>query len=1531
MTEIIQHVAVSVGSELEPNFRANLRAKVTRATAGIRANVGVRADISAADRASFRASVRTRLTGLKVDVRLGLDLSGISRTGVRAAVKKALAGVDPTTIKVKLALDPASVAKLKAELKAISKAIVIDVSYRERARPDPLGGSGRGGGSGLLDAQTRLSVFLLQRFGTVVPTALAPAIAAAGALSASVVNAGAALGVFAGAAAGHFVQIKDAAEQAKEGLPIEKDFQGILTAIDRVKVSYTDLLDATREPVFKVFGDSINFASSILPRFVPLIDATAASLSTVVAQIYEFTQGGPFASFLQSLQTTGPRAIQSFTRSLIDITTGLLGVVQAFSGMEGDLLGGLGRMTARFATFGQTLGASSGFREFTNYVRESGPILLGTLGDLAGAFGTILAAAAPLGQPLLKVISAFAAIINAVPTPVLTGLIAVFTTVKLATLATTVAMGVFRLATIAATAATIAQSSRTAFAAVVMTALTGSTARAGAVMAAVAGFAARLGAATTFAGRAAIFGSAAFAGLRVALLGLLRATIVLGVISLAATALFGLIDKITQSKQKDVQATKEYISTGLSLAQVLRDQGQAAAIASARQAVLGDETGKAQNRLRQFAAIGGDVNDFYSAMSGNTEAATRSQAVFNTAIAETDRKLAELRANPPLGNAERLATQSQIATLEAQKKSLQANRDELQNTANAAATYAANVLLGAGATEKATDSLRQFILAGNDAFAQFQTRFEAQTSGYEKVSDAVISAHETWQDAIRSTVHAERGLRNTIEDTARAEHNAADQVVDAQSRVKDAYREVKEAQEALTRAREEAARQLRDQADTEESAQIRLLRAQIDAAAYTGQPVDRAAIEADIAKREALLELKNAQEDLNDTQIEGARLRGQGIEGNPNVTNAKDAATRAENAHRDAIKEVKEAQDNYNRTLRDGREARDDARVSVEQATQSEQRAKTAYDDTTIAAGYQIDTAKTLKSTLDNLVGVYTEELKLAGGPETAAGIETVRINIEAMRLAAEHPDWTAAQAWTEATNTVRSTGTMGRPSPNSYNANVAKNTDRPRPTGTTRVAFASGGRVFGPGTETSDSIPALLSVDEHVLTAKEVRAMGGHDRVEEIRRAALEGGSAFAGGGRVLGPTADITKFNPAQTLINKGIIDKARAAIQNFFVGEIGDPQDVGPVGGANVKGKDTGVWRALRAILEARFPNMKDRDFGGFQNRLTATGNVSYHAYGKALDIMKHSMEVFNFIKGKYGAQAHELIYSPAGNEQVYKGKPHNYSGVTKAMHYNHIHFSMDDAPGGGDGASLLAPGGASTVGLRPDQLQAAFLANSPGAGAPTVGGDLGAWMSQAIGYAGVPASWIGGPGKPGLYTLIMRESGGNPKSINNWDSNAKKGDPSRGLMQTIGGTFNAYRDKRLSNDIYDPVSNIVAGLNYIKSRYKSIFNVQQADPNKSPKGYREGGPVDVGLFDNGGTLEHGKAALNLSGRPETVRSGAQEDRLEQLLSNLVDITSNEVRLDAFTIGRLAQVIYQRPAELTVDKRVVAETAFSGLDLG
>ena len=73
---------------------------------------------------------------------------------------------------------------------------------------------------------------------------------------------------------------------------------------------------------------------------------------------------------------------------------------------------------------------------------------------------------------------------------------------------------------------------------------------------------------------------------------------------------------------------------------------------------------------------------------------------------------------------------------------------------------------------------------------------------------------------------------------------------------------------------------------------------------------------------------------------------------------------------------------------------------------------------------------------------------------------------------------------------------------------------------------------MIGPGTATSDSIPAWLSNGEHVWTAEEVLKIGGHANLERLRRLVREGRAPkFATGGRVQ-PVHYVGNSVPAPTV---------------------------------------------------------------------------------------------------------------------------------------------------------------------------------------------------------------------------------------------------------------------------------------------------------------------------------------------------------------------------------------------------------------
>lgn len=398
---------------------------------------------------------------------------------------------------------------------------------------------------------------------------------------------------------------------------------------------------------------------------------------------------------------------------------------------------------------------------------------------------------------------------------------------------------------------------------------------------------------------------------------------------------------------------------------------------------------------------------------------------------------------------------------------------------------------------------------------------------------------------------------------------------------------------------------------------------------------------------------------------------------------------------------------------------------------------------------------------------------------------------------------------------------------------------------------YAVGGPVYGPGTGTSDSIPAMLSNNEHVWTEREVKGAGGHSEVARLR--------AMAASGQVPG------------------------------F--------------------RDGGAWRGMWGQVKQKFPSA----------RLTSDyrpGDSGYHGRGQAIDIagprsmdMPLMLAVNRWIASAM-ADKTQLIHTQPGAVNLLGGRPHAYNARTQAEHRDHVHWATGGGAGTGNGgggimgfavdmlASALEgpknalrkmitdrfPGNGTLSGDLPiksgdwiiakaeetlrkkaEEMDAAMMAGMSGG----IGGGVERWrplVLQALQMLGQPASLV-----DRVLKQIDIESSGNPNIVNTWDINARRGTPSGGLLQTIQPTYNRYADPRRNLGMFDPLSNLLAGMRYAIGRYGGIANIW---PKKM--GYTRGGVIPgVGTGDD---------RFVLAGAGERVLSTRQTESFDRLVDVL-----------------------------------------------
>ena len=195
----------------------------------------------------------------------------------------------------------------------------------------------------------------------------------------------------------------------------------------------------------------------------------------------------------------------------------------------------------------------------------------------------------------------------------------------------------------------------------------------------------------------------------------------------------------------------------------------------------------------------------------------------------------------------------------------------------------------------------------------------------------------------------------------------------------------------------------------------------------------------------------------------------------------------------------------------------------------------------------------------------------------------------------------------------------------------------------------------------------------------------------------------------------------------------------------------------------------------------------------------------------------------------------------------------------------------------------------------QLMSAYNARKYGTGTTYAGnGDVTSWITQALQITGMltPANLAN------TVSLAMAESGGDPSAQNDWDSNAAAGNPSKGLMQTIQSTFDAYALPGHTN-ILNPVDNAIASIRYQIARYGYL---------RSAPGYAVGSsyvPYDTLAF-----IHEGEMITPAAQNPYSNSGG---DYLEAIVDKVVNRLGNTGGL------QVNQYINGNPDEYEIVRRL------------
>lgn len=260
-----------------------------------------------------------------------------------------------------------------------------------------------------------------------------------------------------------------ATSQTKAAKVSQEAYKGAIGGMPKATAKLTESLqklkddtkawsDSLASSTMPVFTRGVEFLDRLLPKLSPIVRLIANDIDNFSASLGEGQAGRVFREFGANVQKFSGGTLKGLLGTFKNITVGIVGILNAFTPMSVGVSGGLEKMTAKFATWGATLGKSGGFKTFTEIGKKTGPKLLEFFRVLADALVKVASAAGPMAGVSLTLLTIFTQLIDAIPTPVLKllvpTLLAVNLGMKLYALYTSIAAGVTWLFTTSVTTST---------------------------------------------------------------------------------------------------------------------------------------------------------------------------------------------------------------------------------------------------------------------------------------------------------------------------------------------------------------------------------------------------------------------------------------------------------------------------------------------------------------------------------------------------------------------------------------------------------------------------------------------------------------------------------------------------------------------------------------------------------------------------------------------------------------------------------------------------------------------------------------------------------------------------------------------------------------------------------------------------------------------------------------------------------------------------------------------------------------------
>lgn len=238
---------------------------------------------------------------------------------------------------------------------------------------------------------------------------------------------------------------ENAAKVAEQMRGLGPAAQEFVRFLDQIGPQMQGIRVAAQEGLLPGVQDSLEQMTNRLPQ-VRMIVSEIAEASAELARATGSDLGSArWNEFFAFLDSEARPTLMAFGQTVGHLASGMAELWMAFAPLSGDFSAGLLRMAEGFERWAAGLDQTQGFADFLAYVRQTGPQVLDLLGSLVDMLIQVGTAVAPLGGPVLTILTKLADVIATIAasdlgTPLL-GAVSAMSALSLATRGFVTAMG----------------------------------------------------------------------------------------------------------------------------------------------------------------------------------------------------------------------------------------------------------------------------------------------------------------------------------------------------------------------------------------------------------------------------------------------------------------------------------------------------------------------------------------------------------------------------------------------------------------------------------------------------------------------------------------------------------------------------------------------------------------------------------------------------------------------------------------------------------------------------------------------------------------------------------------------------------------------------------------------------------------------------------------------------------------------------------------------------------------------------------